>query len=61
MTNNNHFMSSVADLMSGLMVIFMFIAIAYMYEIKDEMNGVIYITEGYKDTEHSLYEELYKN
>ena len=60
MTNNNHFMSSVADLMSGLMVIFMFIAIAYMYEIKDEMNGVIYITEGYKDTEHSLYEELYK-
>ena len=60
MTDNNHFMSSVADLMSGLMVIFMFIAIAYMYEIKDEMNGVIYITEGYKDTEHSLYEELYK-
>ena len=60
MTDNNHFMSSVADLMSGLMVIFMFIAIAYMYEIKDEMNGVIYITEGYQDTEHSLYQELYK-
>ena len=52
-------MTSVADLMSGLMVIFMFIAIAYMYEVKDVINGVIYITEGYQDTEHSLYEELY--
>jgi len=60
MTDNNHFMSSVADLMAGLMVIFMFIAIAYMYEIKDVINGVIYITEGYQDTEQSLYEELYK-
>ena len=38
----------------------MFIAIAYMYEMKEIVNGVIYITEGFQDTEHSLYQELNK-
>ena len=38
----------------------MFIAIAYMYEMKEILNGVIYITEGFQDTEHSLYQELNK-
>ena len=46
--------------MSGLMIIFVFIALAYMHEIKDIMNGVIYITEGFKDDERSLYNELHK-
>ena len=38
----------------------MFIAIAYMYEMKQVINAVIYITEGFQDTEHSLYQELNK-
>jgi len=58
--NHNSFELSISDLMAGLMVIFMFIAIAYMYEMKEIVNGVIYITEGFQDTEHSLYQELNK-
>jgi len=58
--NHNSFWLSISDLMSGLMVVFMFIAIAYMYEMKEIVNGVIYITEGFQDTEHSLYQELNK-
>ena len=58
--NKNSFWLSVTDLMSGLMVVFMFIAIAYMYEMKQVVNAVIYITEGFQDTEHSLYQELNK-
>ena len=54
----NGFWISISDLMSGLMVIFLFIAVAYMYEIKDVIQGVIYITEGFEDTEESLYHEL---
>ena len=42
------------------MIVFMFIAIAYMFEMKDIVNGVIYITEGFQDTEQSLYHELQK-
>ena len=58
--NHNSFWLSVSDLMAGLMVVFMFIAIAYMYEITDIVNGVVYITEGFQDTEQSLYHELQK-
>ena len=60
MTNKNSYWVSVADLMSGLMIVFMFIAIAYMFEMKQVINAVIYITEGFQDTEHSLYQELNK-
>ena len=57
---SNDFWISISDLMSGLMVIFLFIAVAYMYEIKDIFQGVIYVTEGFEDTEKSLYKELMK-
>lgn len=57
-TKKNNFWLSVSDLMSGLMVVFMFIAVAYMYEMNKVVNAVIYITNGFQDTEHSLYKEL---
>ncbi len=57
---NNGYWISIADLMSGLMVVFMFIALAYMHEIKEVNNGIIYITEGFQDTENSLYNQLNK-
>ena len=44
--------------MSGLMVIFLFISIAYMREIKEVINSFIYITDGFQDTEQSLYDNL---
>ena len=55
---NNGFWLSISDLMSGLMVIFLFISIAYMREIKEVINGFIYITDGFQDTEQSLYDNL---
>ena len=51
---NNGYWISIADLMSGLMVVFMFIALAYMHEIKEVNNGIIYITEGFQDTENNF-------
>ncbi len=57
-TKNNGFWLSISDLMSGLMVIFLFISIAYMREIKEVINSFIYVTEGFQDTEQSLYENL---
>ena len=55
---NNGFWLSISDLMSGLMVIFLFISIAYMREIKEVINSFIYITDGFQDTEQSLYDNL---
>lgn len=48
----------VADLMSGLMMIFLFIAVAYMVEIRDEQKTVEQIVLTYKETQAALHEEL---
>ena len=38
-SSNNDFWVSTSDLMAGLMVIFLFIAIAYMMEMKEIVFG----------------------
>lgn len=50
MAKNNIWMS-VSDLMTGLMVIFLFIAIAYMIRVRDDISE-------YKDTKEELYFKL---
>ena len=52
MTKNNIWMH-VSDLMTGLMVIFLFIAIAYMIRVRDDISE-------YKDTKEEIY-SLLKN
>lgn len=42
---------SVSDLMTGLMVIFLFIAIAYMIRVRDDISE-------YKDTKEEIYNSL---
>ena len=42
---------SVSDLMTGLMVIFLFIAIAYMIRVRDDISE-------YKDTKEEIYNRL---
>lgn len=42
---------SVSDLMTGLMVIFLFIAIAYMIRVRDDISE-------YKDTKEEIYNNL---
>ena len=44
---------SISDLMSGLMIVFLFIAISYMYNIHQ-------IAKDYKETKKSIYEALYE-
>ena len=43
---------SVSDLMSGLMMVFLFIAVAYMYNMQN-------IAKSYVDTKKEIYEALY--
>lgn len=50
MASNNVWMS-VSDLMTGLMVIFLFIAIAYMIRVRDDISE-------YKDTKEQIYNRL---
>lgn len=50
MAKNNVWMS-LSDLMTGLMVIFLFIAIAYMIRLRDDISE-------YKDTKEQIYSNL---
>lgn len=50
MAKNNIWMS-VSDLMTGLMVIFLFISIAYMIRVRDDISE-------YKDTKEEIYNRL---
>ena len=51
---------SISDLMSGLMVIFLFIAISYMKDIVIEKNRMEQIAVTWNETQESLYLDLYK-
>ena len=54
------FWPSVTDMMSGLMLIFLFISIIYLKDNTDKINKLVIITEDFEDTEKSLYEKLDK-
>ena len=49
---------SFSDLMTGLMVIFMFIAISYMIEVKKDQAKQNIIFEEFKATQEALYADL---
>ncbi|MDC6350466.1 OmpA family protein [Zeaxanthinibacter sp. PT1] len=51
---------SLSDIMTGLMVIFMFIAISYILEVKKEQERRDIIFEEFKATKENLYAELEK-
>lgn len=48
----------ISDLMSGLMMMFLFIAVAYMYYIQVERDTIRKIAVAYKDTQLAIYEDL---
>ena len=50
---------SISDLMSGLMVIFLFIAISYMKDIVIENNRMEQIAVTWNETQETLYLDLY--
>jgi outer membrane protein OmpA-like peptidoglycan-associated protein len=55
--NDSNWMS-FSDIMTGLMVIFMFIAISYIYEVQKREAEVNQIIEDYKLTQQKIYNDL---
>lgn len=53
-----HHWLSVSDLMAGLMVVFLFIAIALMRNVQEEQRKVEKAAVAYRDTQVALYEDL---
>jgi len=49
---------SVSDMMTGLMVIFLFIAISYMIHIQDENARMLQVAETYTELHAELYQDL---
>jgi outer membrane protein OmpA-like peptidoglycan-associated protein len=49
---------SVSDMMSGLMVIFLFIAITYMMQVSEDRNQLIEIAVTYEKTKTAIYDQL---
>ena len=49
---------SISDLMSGLMVIFLFFAVSYMYDVQQNQKRIKRIAVAYKDLQTDLYEDL---
>ena len=64
--NNEGVNSSIADLMSGIMIVFLFIAVAFMSKVYDEnvnikkqQQTVENIVDTYEETKINIYEDLY--
>ncbi len=57
-TDNNW--ASFSDIMTGLMVIFLFISISYMKQVNDKQETINEIFEEWKATQEKLYSDLDK-
>lgn len=57
-SNESNIWVSFSDVMTGLMVIFMFIAISYIVEVQKEQQARDNIFEEFKETKELLYAEL---
>ena len=52
--------SYTADIMSGLMIIFLFISVSYMLEIKQEKQNIENIAKQFETTKYSMFYDLQK-
>jgi len=53
-----NFWPSISDLMAGLMMIFMLIAISYMVKVEKEKNNIKNIAKEYQETKLQIYNDL---
>src|SRR4051794_27355071 len=51
---------SLSDLMTGLMMVFMLIAVAFMLKVQADEAKATHEAEQYRQTREELYEDLYK-
>lgn len=58
-SNGNHWIS-ISDMMSGLMMIFLFIAISYMINVTREKDKIKEIAVTYNRLQNELYDDLFK-
>lgn len=58
--SDNSYWISISDLMSGLMIIFMFIAISFMVKVNEKNEILENIAKNYAKTKVELYNELQK-
>ena len=56
-SDSEHWMS-VSDLMAGLMIVFLFVAVAMMHFVRIERDRIKEIAMAYRDTQVSLYKDL---
>jgi len=45
---------NISDLMSGLMMVFLFISVAYMVEVEEQQEKVNRIVENYKNSKEVI-------
>lgn len=57
---SDHYWISMSDIMTGLMVIFMFISVAYILQLKQQQKERNQILEEYKNVKIALFNELQK-
>lgn len=50
--------SMIADMMSALMIIFLFISVMYMMEINKEKEKITSSAESFKNVKHAIYNDL---
>jgi outer membrane protein OmpA-like peptidoglycan-associated protein len=50
----------ISDMMSGLMMLFLFMAVAYMYYVQVERENIKEIAVAYKETQVEIYNDLMK-
>jgi outer membrane protein OmpA-like peptidoglycan-associated protein len=56
---NGEYWISISDMMSGLMMIFLFISISYMISVIREKDKIKEIAVTYNRLQNDLYEDLY--
>jgi len=49
---------SISDMMAGLMMVFLFIAVLFMSEVQNEQKAIKEIAESYQDIQQQLYKDL---
>ena len=56
----DNFSPRVADLMSALTMIFLFISVTYMLQVNKQKEHIEVIAKDFKNTKHSIYKDLNK-
>ena len=60
MKNRNYHWMSISDIMSGLMIVFMFIAVAFMFKVQNEQRQKNEMIYNYAVIKKKIYSALFE-